>query len=270
MNIRDLIIQLIKDNEEKYSLICKVIEVDRDKRLCVVEPKNGDAAIYDVRLQSIVSSQMGLVLFPEIESDVTVAFLSKELAFITQTSIIQDIKLNIGDFSLEIDAENFTKSVKNVLINSTRNEQNSENTIINSDNYDLTSENAKFTTSQMFEVLSNGIISLDAQLIALDATNIDITGITTINGLVTVNGAAAISGAVSMGGGVNGGIPKGAALAQELNKIVAEINKIKDAFDSWTPISNDGGAALKTIVNGLLSSLNDIDVSNISNTNALH
>lgn len=275
-NIRDIIKELIKDNEEDYSLIGKVVEVNRDKRVCKVEPKNGDAAIFNVRLQSSVSSAVGLVLFPELESDVTVTFLSKDLAFISQTSVIEDIKLDIGEFSLFIDAENFNKSVKNVVVNSTDHEVNTTNAKLNADNYEMTGENAKFTLSTIFEVISNGMISAEAQAIALDATTIDLTGITTINGLTTINGAATISGsvtmagAVSMGGGANGGIPKGSSLAVEINKIVTEINKIRTAFNNWTPVNNDGGAALKALVSGLLTNLPNINAGDISNENAVH
>lgn len=255
-NIRDIIKELIKDNEELYSLIGTVSEIDKIKRVCKVQPANGDAAIFDVRFQSKVSGEMGLALFPVEGSEVTVTFLSKELAFISQTSEIESIKLDIGDFSLLINAENFEKSVKNIVINST-------DTKINTDNYNLTGENVKFTLSKMFEVVSEKDVKLSALKIALAALNIELTG------AVSIIGAATISGAVSMGGGNNGGIPKGEALATELNKLVTEVNKIRTALVGWIPINNDGGAALKARV-GDLTELDDIDVNNISNSEALH
>ncbi len=280
-NIRDIVLELIKDNDEMYSIVGKVKEVDKAKRLCRIEPNNGDAELFDVRLQSVVSSEIGLVLFPALDSDVTVTFLSKELAFVSQTSEIEEVKLDIGDFSLFIDAENFDKSVKNITINTTNYEKNATDTKINSNNYEMTGENAKFTISTIFEVISSGVISAEAQAIILEATNIDLTGVTTINGMTTINGvtqingaatiagAATMSGAVSMGGGTNGGIPKGAALITELNKIITEVNKIRTALVGWTPVNNDGGAALKARVGGL-SVLSSAVVGNISNENAVH
>lgn len=274
-NLRDIIKQLIKDNEEIYSVVCKVVAVDRDKRVCKVEPKNGDAAIFNVRLQSKVSSDIGLVLFPALESDVTVTFLSKELAFVSQTSEIEDIKLDIGEFSLLIDAENFTNSVKNVLINATDHTLNATDTKINSTNYDLNGENAKFTLSEIFEVVSAKDIKLNALTFALEAATIGITGVTTITGATTINGAATISGAatmaaaVTMGGGTNGGIPKGASLITELNKIINEVNKIRTALVGWKVVPRDGGAALKARVGGL-TALTTPNVGSITNDNAKH
>lgn len=280
-NIRDIIKELLKDNEEIYSLIGKVVEVNRDKRVCKIEPVNGDAEIFNVRLQSKVSSEIGLVLFPKIDSDVTVTFLSKDLAFVSQTSEIEDIKLDIGDFSLFIDAENFEKSVENIVINTTNYEKNATDTKINSDNYEMTGENAKFTLSTIFEVISSADIKLQALAFLLNATTVDINGITTVTGATTVNGvttlngaatiagAATMAGAVSMGGGSNGGIPKGSSLVIEFNKIVTEFNKVKAAFSSWTPVNNDGGAALKALTSSI-NNLTPVVEATISNSNAVH
>lgn len=280
-NLRDIIQELIKDNEELYSKVCTVLAVDKTKRVCKVSPIDGDAEIFNVRLQSNVTGEFGLVLFPVIDSAVTVTFLSKDFAFVSQTSTIEEIKLDIGDFSLFIDAENFNKSVKNILINTENYTKNATDTKINSNNYEVNGENAKFDVSTIFEVLSSAVISMEAQAFILDATNIDLTGITsitgatTINGLATINGAASISGAatmagaVSMGGGLNGGIPKGSALITELNKIITEVNKIRTALVGWTPVNNDGGAALKARVGGL-TALTNAAIGNISNDNAVH
>lgn len=280
-NIRDIIQELLKDNEEIYSIVGEVLEVNRDKRVCKVQPINGDADLFNVRLQSKVSSEIGLVLFPKIGSQVTVTFMSKELAFISLTNEIEDIKLDIGEFSLFIDKENFEKSVKNIVINTEDYKKNATNTKINTDNYDLTGENAKFELSTIFEVISQADIKLQAVALLLNASTVDIngvttvTGATTINGVTTINGAATISGAatmagaVSMGGGSNGGIPKSAALGTELNKLVTEVNKIVNALKGWTPVPEDGGAALKARVGGL-NTLSAVSPTAISNSNATH
>lgn len=266
-NLRDIIRELIKDNEEIYSAICKVDKVDRDKRLCDVSPVDDSAKIFNVRLQAKVSSEIGLVLFPKEGSEVTVTFITKDLAFVSSTSEIEDIELSIGDFSLTIDSENFNKSVKNININT--------------EDYVLEGSSVDFKVSEIFNVVSDADIKLKALSLALEASTIDLTGATTvngtmnINGVTTINGAASVSGAmvmagaVTMGGGSNGGVPKGSALSSELNKLVTEINKIITAFSGWTPSANDGGAALKARVSGL-SSLSNVDTSSITNPNVKH
>jgi hypothetical protein len=47
-------------------------------------------------------------------------------------------------------------------------------------------------------------------------------------------------------GGLNGGLINIQTLITELNKTNALVNAIKDSLSNWTPVPNDGGAALKT------------------------
>lgn len=46
-------------------------------------------------------------------------------------------------------------------------------------------------------------------------------------------------------GGSNGGVPVTPQLVQRLNQLEQDINTLKAAFSAWTPVTNDGGAALK-------------------------
>jgi hypothetical protein len=46
-------------------------------------------------------------------------------------------------------------------------------------------------------------------------------------------------------GGDLGGLVKVADLVSRLNLVEADINNLKSAFSAWTPVPNDGGAALK-------------------------
>lgn len=232
-NLKDIIKNLISDNEELYSQPCEVLEVDKSARTLKVEPLNGDADIFDVRLQSKESSGIGLVLFPKIGSQVIVTFLSKDLAFVTSTDEVEEVSLRIGEFDLFIDAENFNKSVKNI--------------VINNDNFEQTSKNVKFTVQSLFEVESAADLKLKAITAGIEAAMVDIKGVTSITGATTITGAVAIAGAVAMNGGANGGVPKSAALASEFGKVIVEVNKIKKAFADWSPVREDGGAALKGI-----------------------
>lgn len=273
-DIKDILRQLLKDNEEIYSVIGEVMEVNEVKRVCKVKPIDDSAELFNVRLQTKVSSEIGLVLFPKIGSQITATFLNKQLAFVSQTEEIEKIKLTIGDLSLFIDKDNFETNVKN-----------KKNTV---DNYDVIAKNAKFEIDTLFEVISQAQIVMQANefLLTAGAVNINgvttITGATTVNGLTTVNGAAVIVGAMSaasativgagsFGGGNNGGVPKGNKIAEEVNKIVADINNLKSKLKSWVPINNDGGAKLKTLIASYANTdLNDVQTSNIVNENLTH
>ena len=251
----------MKDNEENYSLVCVVNSVDEEKRTCDVSPVSGEADIFDVRLQAKVSGDLGIVVFPSLGSDVTVTFMSKDLAFVSSTSKIENIKINIGEFSLFVDDENFNKSVKNISIDT--------------DSQEMKSNTSKFNVSQLFEVISANEIKQKALSYAIDSLAVDIKGITTITGNTTITGTTAISGAVtmagavSMGSGSNGGIPKGQSLAFELNRIVFELNKVISALKTWVPSQGDGGAALKALTSSF-TNLDQVSVNNITNSNATH
>ena len=222
-NIKDILRQLLKDNEEIYSVMGEAISVDNDARTCKVSPLDGSADIFNVRLQTKIASDIGLVLFPKQGSQVTVSFLSKELAFVSKTDEIESLKLDIEGFSLFIDNENFEKTVKN--------------TKIDSESYELTGKNAKFTLDTLFEVISLAQIKLTAQTMLL-------------TGAVTINGATAINGVVTINGGALGGIPTAGSLTSEINALKADINTLKAVFNSWIPSPNDGGFALKAAANG--------------------
>lgn len=53
---------------------------------------------------------------------------------------------------------------------------------------------------------------------------------------------------VIINGGSLGGIVKVEELTNKLNTLEREINDIKQVLSSWTPVPNDGGAALKAAV----------------------
>ncbi len=56
--------------------------------------------------------------------------------------------------------------------------------------------------------------------------------------LVTLNG-------IQLQDGTLGGLVKLLPLVDKLNKLESDLNTIKNVFSSWTPVPNDGGAALK-------------------------
>lgn len=94
-------------------------------------------------------------------------------------------------------------------------------------------------------LLTDDIESL--QLVISDST----TQITADENGLSVNVGDNISAAISaenivFNGGSLGGLVKIEDLTERLNIIEDDINTLKAAFSSWTPVAQDGGAALKT------------------------
>lgn len=58
------------------------------------------------------------------------------------------------------------------------------------------------------------------------------------------------------------GIPMLPKLREEIDKINAFLEEIRQVFNSWTPVPNDGGAALKAQMTSALSGLQLADLSN--------
>ncbi len=91
--LREAFIKASQTNEEVYATVCKVITVDESKRTCDVEPIDGSATIYDVRLQANESDTEGVVVFPKKDSMVIVSFLGKEVAYVALCSEIEAISI---------------------------------------------------------------------------------------------------------------------------------------------------------------------------------
>lgn len=71
---------------------------------------------------------------------------------------------------------------------------------------------------------------------------------------------------IEFNGGENDGMPLSKKVVDRLNSIERDINKLRSAMQTWIPITQDGGAALKTALTGWLSSsLNVTTVSDIAN-----
>lgn len=53
-------------------------------------------------------------------------------------------------------------------------------------------------------------------------------------------------GTILINGDSHGGLPKVVEVKNKLNAIETKINNLITVFNTWTPVANDGGAALKT------------------------
>jgi hypothetical protein len=103
--MKELFEQLVEMPSPYNSKVAKVTAVDTSKRTCDVEPIDGTAEIFDVRLQAFVDNTEGVVLFPKKGSMVVVTLLSIESAFVSQTSEIDywQVKKSDVDLSKEIE-----------------------------------------------------------------------------------------------------------------------------------------------------------------------
>ena len=54
------------------------------------------------------------------------------------------------------------------------------------------------------------------------------------------------NGSIEFNGGQNQGMVKVVELVEKLNAIEQDLNALKTVFSGWSPVSQDGGAALKT------------------------
>lgn len=72
--------------------------------------------------------------------------------------------------------------------------------------------------------------------------------------------------AMTFNDGQLGGLVKVEALVERLNAIENDINSLKQALSGWTPVANDGGAALKTAISSYAGQkLTETERKNIEN-----
>jgi len=103
-NTKELLQELAGDPAaEYYAKSCKVLEVDEATRTCDVEPYDGTAAVYNVRLQATESGEKGLVLIPVVGSGVLVVFISKSRAFVALSEEVDKIVLVCKDMGVDSD-----------------------------------------------------------------------------------------------------------------------------------------------------------------------
>ena len=112
---------------EIYSVICTVKSVDEVKRTADVAPINGNAEIFDVRLQSSLNGSNGLCIFPVVGSVVVVTFLNKLTGYVSLFSEVDKITLDTEN-EITIDGGQNGGLVKvNDLLNKLNNLENDLN-----------------------------------------------------------------------------------------------------------------------------------------------
>lgn len=92
------------------SIIGTVTEVDESQRTCVLEPLNGDAIVYDVRLQAAIGEDNGPVMIPKVGSYGIAVFLGDNNAFLALFQEVDKVIWKVEGQSLEFSKEGFSLS----------------------------------------------------------------------------------------------------------------------------------------------------------------
>jgi len=75
---------------------------------------------------------------------------------------------------------------------------------------------------------------------------------------------------IELNGNSNGGLVKSPELESQIGKLKETVDAIVQAFSSWAPVANDGGAALKTLVSTNLTGKTTGDFSKLQNDKIKH
>ena len=105
--LRDTLKKHVTKDEEYYSIVCKVDEVEGG--FCDCTPINGDAQLVGVRLRA-GSSSTGFLPVPAVGSVVVVSFLDKEEAFVSMFSALDSVAIRGEEKGGVPVAEGLTKS----------------------------------------------------------------------------------------------------------------------------------------------------------------
>jgi len=81
MDLRELLKEVLRDNEEMYSKVCTVETVNG--LICDCVPVDGSAPILEVRLASNEEAENYFAVIPKVGSQIIVTFLTKDVAFVS-------------------------------------------------------------------------------------------------------------------------------------------------------------------------------------------
>ena len=112
--IGDLLNKIVGDTEGSYfSLVGRVLAIDKDARTCDVEPLNGTAILYDVKLQADENSDNGFLAMPVKNSHVIVTFLNNKTGFVSAFSTLEKFEIVIGGQTFLIDKKGLKLAKQN-------------------------------------------------------------------------------------------------------------------------------------------------------------
>lgn len=108
--IKDAIKKLV-EKPSAYSVVCTVDSIDLSDYTCYCVTKNGSGDIQGVRLQAKTSD--GLLIIPEVDSEVVVSFLSDSSAYISMFSEIKEVilittdEINLNSDLINLNGDNY-------------------------------------------------------------------------------------------------------------------------------------------------------------------
>lgn len=97
-------------NNMVVSVIGTVTEVDEAQRTCVLEPINGDALVYDVRLQAAIGEANGPVMIPKVGAYGIAVFLGDNNAFLALFQEVEKVLWTIDEQVLEFTKDGLSLS----------------------------------------------------------------------------------------------------------------------------------------------------------------
>lgn len=92
--IAEALREIVKTDEENYSVACKVISVDNSNKTCKCEVISSGLNLFNVRLMS--NNNTGFLIIPKVNSIVLVTMLNKFTGYVGMFSEVEEIQLN-GD-----------------------------------------------------------------------------------------------------------------------------------------------------------------------------
>lgn len=107
MMIGEAIKKIVASDEEVYSVVGTVKNIDEQAKTCTVTPVSEDADLLQVRLQAAIAGQAGLLVIPKIGSQVVVTFLNQVTGYVALTSEVDRIEYSIADKVLILDQNGF-------------------------------------------------------------------------------------------------------------------------------------------------------------------
>jgi len=90
----DILVNGRTDKENFYSMVGVVNAVNETKRTCDVTPIDGQAKRSGMRLQAILSSAVGFVLIPKVNSKVVITFFDRQTGFVSLCEEVDKILID--------------------------------------------------------------------------------------------------------------------------------------------------------------------------------
>lgn len=104
--LADLIKRIAKSQVPVQTYLCKVTSIDKTENTIDVKPVNGNAAMLEIRLRSVIDgNDTGLIVYPAKGSFVLVSIIENEIneAFVSMYGEVESFAWKIGNSTLKVD-----------------------------------------------------------------------------------------------------------------------------------------------------------------------